>query len=108
MYSTGASTEADGSPDFCLEVLPLRLGRECREDFLARLGGASSGLLFLTAHSISMILFFRFSSVNRSTQTTGPVAYTPIMEFLVVWNVRPRFSVEFQRYFQTTPVGKVR
>ena len=60
MYSTGASAEADGRPDFCLEVLPLRLARECREDFLARLGGATSGLLFLTAHSISMILFPSF------------------------------------------------
>ena len=41
-------------------------------------------------------------------QVTDSVVYIPVLEFHVVWNVRPRFPVKLQRYLQTTPVGKVR
>ena len=57
MCSAETPAETDGRLDFCLEVLPLRFARDCREDFLERLGESCSGLLFLTAHSVSMILF---------------------------------------------------
>jgi hypothetical protein len=108
MYSMEVPAETDGRLDFCLADLLLRFDRECREDFLARLGERSSGLLFLTAHSTSMILSFQGSLVRRWDRVTGSTVYSPLLKFCVIRDVCPRFSVEFQGDLQTTSIEKVR
>ena len=91
-FSTEAPVDADGRLDFCLEFLPLRFGRECRDDFLARFGERTNGLLFFTAHSISTILF------SKSLTSEGRDARQILQPTYLSWSFA--FSGTYVRAFR--------